>query len=155
MNDARTLSDVASACERGDLGAILGLLKRIAALSDVALAEANRLIRARFDASQCPRRLWSGAVRDARAEFFRSERAKALSAKAANNPDSKLLRRKDSLMAQFGKRGGMTKCPKGFATMNSETAAAVRAAALAGRQRAKAQRDAARRTLEATVLNQD
>jgi hypothetical protein len=27
MNDTRTLSDVASACERGDLGAILGLLK--------------------------------------------------------------------------------------------------------------------------------
>jgi hypothetical protein len=122
-------------------------LKPIAALSKVALAEANRLIFARFDATQCPRRLWSGAVRDARAEFLRSEREKSLSNKAVNNPDPKFLRRKDSLMAQFGRRGGMTKCPKGFATMKPETVAAVRAAALAGRKRAKTEREAARAEL--------
>ena len=158
MNDTRTLSAVASACERSDLGAILGLLKPIAALSKGAMAEANRLIFARFDAFHCPRRLWSAEVRYMREEFLRSERVKALNAIAANNPDPKFLRKKDALMAKFGRRGGMAKCPKGFATMAPETAAVVRAAALAGRQRAKARRDAVRGTVEETInrtLNQD
>jgi hypothetical protein len=151
MNDDRTLCELRAACERGDIETVVKLLRRVAALTTTSLALAKRTIRTRFG-SEFPARLLNLAISEERATFLRSQRAQFFRSKADSNSDQRISR-KDSLMAQFGRRGGMTKCPKGFATMKPETAAAVRAAALAGRQQAKAQREAASRALEA-ALNQ-
>lgn len=152
MNDDRTLCELRAACKRGDIETVVKLLRRVAALSKTSLAQAKRDIRTRFG-PEFPARLLNLAIREEREAFLRSQRAQFFRSKADSNSNQRISR-KDSLMAQFGRRGGMTKCPKGFATMKPETAAAVRAAARVGRQRAKAQRDEARKALEAT-LNPD
>jgi hypothetical protein len=74
MADSHTiLAAVQSACEAGDLEAVVGLLRPMAALDKVSLAAGKGLIRLRFG-DRFPARLLNSAIQAEREAFLESQR---------------------------------------------------------------------------------
>jgi hypothetical protein len=153
VNDQPTLNDLRAICKRGELVAVWhpNMLDRFARLNRPALAEAKRIVRQRFGKDIAPQAL-AKVIRERRAGFLRSEQAKSFDVSSDRNSDQKVLGRKKAFAAQLGRLGGMRRVPKGFSTMTAEQLAEVRALALAGRKRAREQRQAAR-AAEEMALN--
>ncbi len=151
MNDARTLRDLQVILAAGDVAALWNrqMLRRLAGLSKTSLASAKREIRRRFGLDCCPL-LLSRAIREERTGLLQSLRAEQFNSKSGSISLSKRAG-SDRLMALFARRGGMVRCKKGLARMSPQKLAAVRAAALAGRKRAKASREAARAEREPPI----
>lgn len=158
MNEARTIAEIREICQRGNLVAIWHpkMLRRLASLNKPSLAAAKKIIRLRFGSDCSPRSL-AAAVREAREEFLRSERARVFDSKTDSNYGLKFSGRKLAFAAALGRLGGLSKVPKGFALMAPEKALEVRAKALAGRRQARLERQAARAAWQpdAAALSQD
>jgi hypothetical protein len=145
MTDSHTiLAAVQSACEAGDLEAVVGQLPAIASMDKVSLAAAKRLIRLRFG-DRFPARLLNSAIQTARVEFLESQRefqrAKYFASRSSTSslPPSILGRKKNPHAVAIGRLGGMRRVKKGLAVLPPERAAAIRRLGVEALQRKRAQ----------------
>jgi hypothetical protein len=145
MNDRRTLTDLETLCDEGNLSAIwaLPMLQRIAALTKPALAEAKRIYSARWGRDGT-RRQFAAMLREVREGLLAHERATGFYSIGGSKPEAYDARRKDPAAVRLGRRGGMVRCPKGLAGMDPDRRAEIQRRAREAHSRNAAARRAAR-----------
>jgi len=146
-HDGDILSQVRDICAAGDPRPLwsVTMLRTLASLTKPALSQAKRMVRYRFGRDILPRVL-NRAIATEREKLFAEIRGMDFS--IAGSHFAHAFSAKDPLSSVFGRRGGMVRCKKGLAAMSAEKKSAIRAKALAGRRRARAEREAARRAIE-------
>ena len=141
MTAQQTLAEVEAACAAGDLGAILSLLRPMAALDKAALAKCKGLIRRRFGARFRPS-LLNEVLRNERSAFFESQResqrAKDFAILSASSSRS-ISRPKNPHAVALGRRGGLRRARKGLAAISPDRANAIRRLAVEALQRKRTQ----------------
>ena len=145
MTDSHTiLAAVQSACQAGDLEAVVGQLGCIATLDKVTIAEAKRLIRLRFGA-RFPARLLNSVVQTERVAFLESQResqrAKYFASLSSTSsiPPSILRRKKNPHAVAIGRLGGLRRVKKGLAVLPPDRADAIRRLGVEALQRKRTQ----------------
>ena len=130
MTARQTLSEVEAACAAGDLDAVVGLLRPMAALEKAALAKCKGLIRRRFGERFKPS-LLNEVLRNERAAFFESQReaqrAHDFAVLSASSSRS-ISRPKNPHAVALGRRGGLRRgIRKGLSALSQDRAEIGRA----------------------------